>query len=1108
MTNKKKLVLSILLCLSLFSFVRNYSSFWSFSGKHVFSSIDSKNSVENISLEKKVAIIGGAGYIGTSLALFLQSNGYEVTIFDMNPKIDKSIIFPIPVLKSHSNEIEKKVLSKFSTIIFLGGCTGRKSCDEITKQEIEIVNIKDVIHIMKQMSTSQHLIAASTSAVTEGLSGATENSAIKPDLLDSYSISMFKRETRIKEYFDHDEEKKLPQVSLLRFGTVVGSSPSQRTDLMFPSFFRSAYTTGILKVGGHNTMRSFLTLDDLKSAIHALISSRRNLLIPQFNVWNLASFNATVLKVAASIASVTGARIDTHSSSVHEKNALIEKRSGFSLNCQEFINKFNFTFRGTLERSLYEFDRNIPESIIPKGPHRIDENKKGEVVPCPVCGATGQQTILDLGSQPLANDFFPDINVAIARPRFPLKLVRCRVCNHYHLSHIVDRSDLFEHYLYQSGTSKTLSDYFEWLALKVIKESNLPSNNPGAILEIACNDGSQLDHYKSKGWKTYGVDPATNLAAIAARNHTVKNGFWPTDFPELPRGDSLTAITAQNVAAHVPDVVAFLKGCADVMGPKTLLYIQTSQCNMQQLGQFDTVYHEHVSFFTGHSFMKAAELSGLVVKSFETTPIHGESCLVTMQLDDTGHKEKEQISFSLQNRLNLEVEDGITSEFFAIKFSAHAQMIRDWVKEELLHYKSKGSVVAGYGAAAKGMVLLHFILGEENYGSTYLDFILDDAKLKQNTFCPGTTLPVKPTSSLLQMSEGSKPLVVVVFAWNFFDEIAKKIKSILKGKLKEVTFLVPFPSPRIIKVNLEIEDIEFEVVREFSFEPSLFPNPITHEENRTKAIMITHQRNEELLMPFFIMQHAPMFDEVILIDFKSDDRTLEIIERFAPPSWKVIESTTGEVFDARKTDQQVMSVEKLYPHDWIIALCTTEFLVRNQLRQYLKKIESSKSHKDSPAVSKIPSWEISANNSRPLVYSLPLPIQRHTGMFSSLSSRFLHYGTSETYHYGTGRHTYVGNGADVFTLDVIILKFMFAPWPEVKERKMNVGKTIPASDVRIKAGYHHTARLNVTYLENEYKQTQLKYEKSPHVTNFCDELGSSSETHKTIFNQMFGRCKY
>ncbi len=476
----------------------------------------------------------------------------------------------------------------------------------------------------------------------------------------------------------------------------------------------------------------------------------------------------------------------------------------------------------------------------------------------------------------------------------------------------------------------------------------LTLGSTGSILEIACNDGSQLDHFKAHGWKTFGVDPAENLAAIAAQKHTVRNGFWPLKFPGLPRGNDLTAITAQNGLAHVPNVVSFLKGCKDVMGLNTKLYVQTSQCNMQQLGQFDTVYHEHISFFTGHSFLKAAQLAGLEILSFETTPIHGESCLVTMQLPEKRsamNKNNANVtdvgshpSSTLTGRLQLEKGAGIVSNFFPMKFAAHANAIRNWIKRELLQFKQEQYNVCGYGAAAKGMVLLHYILDNKDDGSSYLDFVIDDASLKQNTYCPGTVIPVHSTSNITQVIKPERPVVILVFAWNFFDEISSRVFDSLKDIQQEVFFIVPFPRPQVLQAGVTESGVKFDVLREMPFWPPQIPNPITTNDDRSKAIMITHQRNEELLMPFFIMHHAPMFDKVTLIDFDSDDRTLAIIERYAPPSWTVVKSTTGSVFDAVATDNQVESAELVHPNDWVVALTTTEFLIKANLRGYLSNL--------------------------------------------------------------------------------------------------------------------------------------------------------------------------
>ena len=568
-----------------------------------------------------IAVIGGAGNVGSFLTLHLKSS-LQAKAFDVHPRIKN-----FDAVELHSNALKKEELQEFGTVIFLGGCTGRRACASLAPGERTEVMVEDVIQLVRKLGPEQHFITASTSAVSEGRKSAKESDEVFESLLDEYSLAMFEREKALRRLVDLGEAG--PLITMLRFGTVVGVSPGQRTDLLVPSLFRSAYTRGVLTVQGQNVMRSWLALPDLARAIETLVRSRRATGSEQFKVWNLASFHAKVLKMATTVASITGSKLDVQTPVAdREANELF---AGFSLDTTSFTKTFNFTFQEDLEKTLLDFDSHVPDSVTPKGPHSKDIVV--DSIPCPVCGSKDLQLVVDLGDQPFANDFSSNVTQALRSPRFPLKLVRCRVCNHYHLSHVASRSDLFEHYLYKSGTSATLKQHFNWLARKVRKESR---KKKGSVLELACNDGTQLDSFKALGWKTYGVHPAKNIAVLAqAKNHTVRIGFWPLEFPELPKGDHLTAITAQNVLAHVPFPVDFLKACVAVMGPNTKLYIQTSQCNMQQLGQFDTMYHEHISFFTGHSFHKAATLAGLVIERFETVPIHGESCLVTMQLAES-----------------------------------------------------------------------------------------------------------------------------------------------------------------------------------------------------------------------------------------------------------------------------------------------------------------------------------------------------------------------------------------------------------------------------------------------------------------------------------------
>ena len=643
-------------------------------------------------------------------------------------------------------------------------------------------------------------------------------------LLDEYSMSLYQREMRLSKL--HSEHFPfLPRITILRFGTVIGVSPSQRTDLLVPMIFKSSYVRGEIEVYNHNAMRSFLSLNDCARAFEALLAAREaDTDDSKLNVWNLASFNASILEVANMTAAITGARLKILNEST---------LSGYTQDTRGFQRAFNFTFQDTLDTVLIHYDEQIPHSILPKGPWELPsksiESTTSDIIPCPVCGATGrdQQIVLDLGSQPLANDFQSDAGKAMALSRHPLKLVRCKVCNHYHLSHLVDREDLFEHYIYQSGTSATLQNYFDWLAKKVEKDSGNPLNR--SVLEIACNDGSQLDHFRNNGWQTFGVDPAVNLAVIAkTKGHQIRAGFWPLPFPELPPPENLTAIVAQNVLAHVPYPVSFLKGCAAIMGPDTKLYVQTSQCNMMQFGQFDTVYHEHISFFTGHSFFKASLLAGLSIVSFETTPIHGTSCLVTLKLNRSqAWSQRSPMSLSLKKRIKLENSSAINTDFFAERFSFCVHRTLDWLVDELRYFKSNRFTIGAFGAAAKGMVLLHSILDWQNTSSIPVtpEFVLDDAPPKQNTFCPGTSIPVIPTKKIMDVNT-TDHLVILVLAWNFWDEIKNKLVYMLRGKRDEITVVLPFPKPRVSKINLKTG--KQVVLRELLNVPTALPNHSRH----------------------------------------------------------------------------------------------------------------------------------------------------------------------------------------------------------------------------------------------------------------------------------------
>ena len=674
----------------------------------------------------RVAIIGSSGYIGSRLLDHLRNEkDWDIIGYDR--------IFP----GQASYEISTEELRSFHVVIYLGGLTGRVMCLN-RPNDVQRENVDDIYKLATRMLHSQTLIFASTSAIAEG-SGSiplNEDSPIQSHLLDLYSSSLLRREKTLRQL--SFESNTSPQMIGLRFGTVLGLSPSQRIDLSPMALVCQAFLTRKLHVTHPESNRAFLYMEDLMRAVTTILKHSKQ--IERFDIFHLQSFSASISSIANTIASLTGAHIDTSDHLVSQDSP------GFSLNNTKFRTKFNFTFEDNVDYIFSKLINDVPRMCLGRQ-SRLDNDS----MPCVVCGSRTMYTVLDLHNQPLANDFNMKIEDSLKSKRFPLRLVRCPICHHTQLSHTVDRKYLFSHYLYQSGTSNSLKSYFSWLADKVINETEIRN---GTVLEIACNDGTQLNEFLKRGWKTVGVDPAKNLIDIARKSgHTVYNGFWGVDhFPNLPSLESLNVIIAQNVLAHVDSPIQFLRACAAIMGPRTKLYIQTSQCEMYETGQFDTVYHEHISFFTAHSFEKLANIVGLTIIRFEITPIHGRSCLVTFQRADLSNivfptAYKRELTPSLFQALEKERHLGMTEPWFYVKYEAEAKGMRQWITHQLTSLQDRHHTIIAYGAAAKGMVLLHFLLEITNR-SWNISFIVDDAPLKQNTFCPGTSIPVRPTSEL------------------------------------------------------------------------------------------------------------------------------------------------------------------------------------------------------------------------------------------------------------------------------------------------------------------------------------------------------------------------
>jgi len=336
-----------------------------------------------------------------------------------------------------------------------------------------------------------------------------------------------------------------------------------------------------------------------------------------------------------------------------------------------------------------------------------------EIKECIACGNSNLVPLLDLGLQPLANSFLKKFNET--ENVFPLATNYCSECFHVQLTHKVDPDLLFKNYLYVSGTAKTQLEYFDWFAEFVCENGVRISS----VLDIGCNDGSQLNSFIKYGIKTYGVDPAENLHEISSKKHSVHCGYFDESFPN----GNFDVVMCQNAFAHNYNQLSFLRNMKRVLAEHGLIYITTSQADMIVNGEFDTIYHEHLSFYNIRSMNELCKRAGLNIIEVLKHPIHGNSFIFVISKNQARNA-------YLELKMN---EEKLWDLYEPRLYRTYVDECKDIIEEfaqEVMRHKAAGKVVIGYGAPAKGNTLL-------NAANIALDFIIDDNPLKQVLYARG-----------------------------------------------------------------------------------------------------------------------------------------------------------------------------------------------------------------------------------------------------------------------------------------------------------------------------------------------------------------------------------
>jgi SAM-dependent methyltransferase len=407
------------------------------------------------------------------------------------------------------------------------------------------------------------------------------------------------------------------------------------------------------------------------------------------------------------------------------------------------------------------------------------------IVACRACGTGGLTQILSLGDSPLANALLTREQLGEPEAIYPLDLVLCTACSLVQITTTVPGEELFGEYLYFSSFSDTMLQHASTLVERVVAERGLGAMN--RVVEIASNDGYLLQFYKKVGIEVLGVEPARNIARVAEdKGIPTVCEFFSAGMAERLASDGKRAdvIHAHNVLAHVADVNGVVKGFATLVAPGGVVIVEAPYVKeLIDRTEFDTIYHEHLCYFSLTALESLFRRQGLTIVHVENVAIHGG----TLRIFATPSGENVPVSAAVRSLLAEEAAWGVDDPDSYRGFSDEVKDIRAKLRTVLGELKSEGRSVAAYGASAKGSTLLNYA----GIGAETLDFVADRSTVKQGRFTPGTHLPIYPAERLLE----AMPDYVLLLTWNFADEI---LRQQAEYRAKGGRFVIPIPDVRLV----------------------------------------------------------------------------------------------------------------------------------------------------------------------------------------------------------------------------------------------------------------------------------------------------------------------
>jgi hypothetical protein len=399
---------------------------------------------------------------------------------------------------------------------------------------------------------------------------------------------------------------------------------------------------------------------------------------------------------------------------------------------------------------------------------------------CRFCDNELELSFVDLGMSPLSNSYIPPEKLQKMEPFYPLHAFLCDQCFLVQLSEFESPENIFSEYAYFSSYSQSWLEHAKNYTDKMTERFGL--NASSNVIEIASNDGYLLQYFNEKGIPVLGIEPAENVAKVAidAGIPTLTKFFGVSTAKELvSQGKLADLLLGNNVLAHVPDLNDFVAGLKILLKDTGVITLEFPHLQrLMEQTQFDTIYHEHFSYFSCITIDKVFSSHGLTLFDVEELETHGGSLRVYAKHESDTSK---QVSNNVSQLTERETAIGFTDTAYYIEFSNKVKSTKRDILEFLIHAKRENKNIVGYGAAAKGNTLLNYC----GIRTDFIDYVVDRSPHKQNQFLPGTHIPVSSPDRVRE----TRPDYILILPWNLKEEVMEQMSHVREWGCKFVTFI-------------------------------------------------------------------------------------------------------------------------------------------------------------------------------------------------------------------------------------------------------------------------------------------------------------------------------